>query len=245
MTIVRVTIVAALVLSAPARGAEAPAAVRDEVLALAKGLWDALGTGKAEVWERTLADDAVLIDEFGRRQTKAELVKDIRPLPPGFSGTIEIRSPHVRQYGDTVIVDCENYEDEKVFDQKLVVRYMSTATFVREGKSWKLAALHVVTMPTQPPVLKVADLRLDDYPGTYRYGPDRAFTVAVADGRLSFTTRAGRPPILLDPIARDVFMDAGPERNLLVFRRGADGRVNELIERRKFNDLRMAREARK
>ena len=39
-------------------------------------------------------------------------------------------------------------------------------------------------------------------------------------------------------------MDAGPERNLLIFRRGTGGQVNELIERRKFNDLRMVREAR-
>src|SRR5262245_26234913 len=215
---VRTILVVALAASVPARGAEAPAAVRDEILVLAKGLWDALGTGKAEVWERALAEDAVVIDEYGRRQTKAEIVKDIRPLPAGFTGSIEVRTPHVRQYGDAVILDCEDYEQEKVFDQKLVVRYWSTMTFVREGKSWKLAALHVVTLPTQPPALKVSDLRLDDYPGTYRYGPDRAWMVAAADGRLSFTTRAGGTPVLLEPISRDVFMDAGAERNLVIFR---------------------------
>jgi hypothetical protein len=228
-----------------ALSADASPAVRDEVLALSKQLWDALTDGKADVWEKNLADGAVVIDEFGRRQTKAEMVKDIRPLPAGFSGSIENRDPHVRQYGDTVILDCENYEQETVFDQKLVVRYWSTSTFVRDGKGWKLAALQTVTVPTQPPLLKVADLKLEDYPGTYRYGPDRAFTVAVTGGRLSFTTKAGRPPTFLDAVARDVFMDEGEERNLLIFRRGAGGKVEELIERRKFNDLRMAREAKK
>ena len=57
-----------------------------------------------------------------------------------------------------------------------------------------------------------------------------------------YRTRADGPPTVLDAIARDVFMDAGEERNLYIFRRGADGRVTELLERRKFNDLRMTRE---
>jgi hypothetical protein len=34
-------------------------------------------------------------------------------------------------------------------------------------------------------------------------------------------------------------MGVDDEKNLLIFRRGESGRVNELIERRKFNDLRM------
>ncbi len=36
-------------------------------------------------------------------------------------------------------------------------------------------------------------------------------------------------------------MGSDDERNLLVFRRDAQGKVNALIERRKFNDLRLAR----
>jgi len=102
--------------------------------------------------------------------------------------------------------------------------------------------LHSVTVPTQPPLLTVADLHFGDYTGVYRWGPDRAHTVSILGIRLVYTTRAGGAPTLLDPIARDVFMDAGDERNLYIFRRGADGRVTELLERRKFNDLRMTRE---
>jgi hypothetical protein len=37
------------------------------------------------------------------------------------------------------------------------------------------------------------------------------------------------------------FMDAGEERNLILFRRDERGRVTSLIERRKFNDLLMRR----
>jgi hypothetical protein len=34
-------------------------------------------------------------------------------------------------------------------------------------------------------------------------------------------------------------MDAGEERNLFLFRRDESGRVTSIVERRKFNDLRM------
>lgn len=65
---------------------------------------DAIAPGKAEVWERILAEDAIVVDEFGRRQDKRGLVKELRPLPAGFSGSIEVRNPTVRQYGDAAVV---------------------------------------------------------------------------------------------------------------------------------------------
>jgi hypothetical protein len=48
---------------------------------------------------------------------------------------------------------------------------------------------------------------------------------------------ATSPPALL----ADVFMEGGEERNLIVFRRDAEARIEGLIERRKFNDLFMRR----
>ena len=229
-------------LAAPAAAKDASPAVRDAALRLSQQLFDALASGDAALWTRVMADDGVIIDEFGRRQEKADFLKAIQPLPAGFSGSIQIRDPHVREYGTAVVVDCENDEQETVHGQRLAVRYLSTITFVREGDDLKLVTLQSVTVPTQPPLLAVADLRLEDYPGVYRWGPDRAHTISRIGTRLVFTTRTGGPLTLLDPIARDVFMDGGDERNLYIFRRGPDGRITELLERRKFNDLRMTRE---
>jgi hypothetical protein len=229
-------------LAAPAAAKDASPAVRDAAIRLSQQLFDGLATGDVALWSRAMADDGVIIDEFGRRQSKNEFLKVLRPLPAGFSGSIENRTPTVREYDSTVVLDCENFEQETVHGQRLVVRYWSTLTFVRDNRDLKLVSLQSVTLPTQPPLLVVQGLRLDDYTGSYRWGPDRAHVVDVQGGGLVFTTRAGGPPTVLDPIARDVFMDAGEERNLYIFRRGADGRVTELLERRKFNDLRMTRE---
>src|SRR5512143_228979 len=119
-------VAAALLISAlafcwPAVANEAPPSVHQQIVALTQQLMDALGEGKPEVWQRVLDDDVLITDEFGRRQTKAEAVKSIHPFPAGMSGSIEVRDAHVRHYGGTAVIDCEAYEQETVFGQKLVV----------------------------------------------------------------------------------------------------------------------------
>jgi len=234
-----------LVAIVPVANAEpASPQVRDEIVVLSQRLMDAVSEGKPEVWQRSVADDALIVDEFGRRQGRKDIVNSLRPFPAGFSGSIEIRDPQVRVHGDTAVIVCEEYERETVFGQKFVVRYIASNTFVPRDGAWKLVTMEDVTLPTPPPELAVAGLNLADYVGVCRYGPDRAWTFALHNGALSYTTKAGRPPITADPIAKDVFMEGegSDERNLLIFRRDATGRIVELIERRKFNDLHLERE---
>jgi len=226
-----------------ARADEAPQPLRKEIVALTQELMDALVPGKTEVWQRILADDVLITDEFGRRQTKKEAVDSVHPFPSGISGSIEIRDPHVRVYGDTAVIDCEQYETEEFFGQRFVVRYLATATYVRRNGAWKLVALQDLTLPTPPPPLPVRDLRLADYPGTYRYTAERAFSIELADDRLMLRTRTGAAAHGLDAVAKDVFMGSDDERNLLIFRRDDAGKISGLIERRKFNDLQMTRDA--
>jgi len=66
--------------------------------------------------------------------------------------------------------------------------------------------------------------------------------VEVEQGKLVFRTKAGRPANALDAMAKDVFMGGDDEKNILIFRRDEAGKIVELVERRKFNDLHMQRE---
>ena len=240
----RIPIVATLLaVVGPALADEAPAPVQKEIVAITQELMDALVPGKADVWQRLLLADAMITDEFGRRQTKQEIVDGIHPFPQGLSGSIEIRDPHVHVYGDAAVLDCEEYEQETVFGQKFVVRYIAMNTYVRRDGQWKVAAMLDVTLPTPPPALSVHGLRLDDYAGTYRYGPERAWVFAVENGKLVYRTKAGRPAIAVAAMARDVFMGGDDEKNILIFQRDEAGKIVELIERRKFNDLHLQRDA--
>jgi hypothetical protein len=212
-----------------------------QLVKLTQELMDALPVGHADVWQRILADDAMIVDEYGRRQDKAEAVKSIHAFPQGFSGSIEIRDPQLRLHADVAVLNGEFYERESVFEQKLVVRYFFSNTFVRRDGAWQLLAANDVTLPTPPPELAVSNLKLDDYPAVYRYGPERAFTVAREGDALFYTTKAGGSRTGLQAVAKDVFMDTGDEKSLIVFRRDANGAITELIERRKFNDLHLTR----
>lgn len=239
----RSLILAVLAIAAMPLRAASNSEVQAQLVKLTQELMDALIPGKADVWQRILADDVVIVDEFGRIQDKTEAVKSIHPFPQGLSGSIEIRDPKVIVHGDAAVLQGELYERETVFGQNLLVRYIFCNTFVRRSGEWQLIAATDVTLPTEPPALKVGDLAVGDYPGTYSYGPNRAFTVAADRGKLFYTTKAGGPQTALDPIAKDVFMSGGDERNLVIFRRDASGHIAELIERRKFNDLHMTRAA--
>lgn len=228
-------------LTPAARGDEPSAATREELVSLTRQLMDAIAPGKAEVWQRLLAEDAIIVDEFGRKEDKRGLVAALRPLPPGLSGSIEVRNPIVRQHGDAAVVHFEAYERESVFGQALVIRYLSMATWVRRAAGWQLVAMQSLTLPTEPPALTVPGLRLDDYAGRYRFGPGREWIVRRSGEGLTLATRAGGKEIALQPLAADVFTEGNEERNLVIFRRDGSGRVERLIERRKYNDLHMER----
>jgi Domain of unknown function (DUF4440) len=235
-------VLAALLMTFAAHADEPSADVRKQIVDLTQQMMDAVGEGKADVWQRTLLDDALITDEFGRRQTKKEAVDSIHAFPAGMSGSIEVRDPHVRVYGNTAVIDFEDYEKEAFFGQNFLVRYISTATYIRQGDEWKLATMLDVTLPTVPPTLEVREVKPADYVGTYRINADRAWMVDVENGKLQWRTKAGRPAHALDAIAKDVFMGGDDEKNLMIFRRDASGKVVELIERRKFNDLHLRRE---
>jgi len=227
---------------APASALESSTSLRDELLHSTQAFLDAIPTGDKAVWERTLTNDAVIVDEFGRVSHKTDAIAALHPFPTGLSGSIELRDPQAYLHGDSAILEVEEYERETVFGQQLVVRYRSLLTFVKQAGAWKIAGYQESTIPTPPPRLAVADLSPADYAGTYRYAPSRAWTVSLAHGELSYTTRPGAQPNVLEPVAKDVFMSSDDERNLMIFRRDAHGKVDAMIERRKFNDLTLTRD---
>lgn len=225
-----------------AHAEEAPSALRDELVKTTQALMDALPAGDKAPWEQWVTDDAVIIDEFGRVAGKADTIASLHRFPTGITGSMEMRDPHAWLHGDSALLSVEQYERESYFGQSFVVRYRSLLTFVRQGGRWMLAGSEDVTIPTAPPVLDVPGLVPGDYVGTYRYAPGRAWTVSIDHGVLGYVTRQGGPVNVLQPVAKDVFMGSDDERNLFIFQRDEHGKVVALVERRKFNDLKLGKE---
>ena len=127
------TLLAVAALGLPAPAPKTDSAVAAELKRATQELMSAIAPGDWAVWEK-YADDAILYTaEDGRSLTKAQLKEEFQPLPPGFSGTIEVESSDVRQYGETAVVGNEILEHETVFGQKIEAGYHITDTWNRRG----------------------------------------------------------------------------------------------------------------
>ena len=226
---------ALLLLGAP--GAKGPdSAVASELKRATQELMAAVAAGDWAVWDRYLDDAIVYTAEDGRTLTKAELKEEMKPLPPGYSGSIEIESADVRQYGDTAVVSHEELEKEEVFGQKLVSHYHITDTWIRRGGRWRLVASQVLVRLQDPAPASVDAKVFDAYVGRYDLSPSVAFTV-TREGDKLFGQRSGRAKQTLLPETDTVFFTPGAPRTRKLFVRDASGRVDRMIDRRDGRDL--------
>ncbi|HMH79169.1 MAG TPA: nuclear transport factor 2 family protein, partial [Candidatus Acidoferrum sp.] len=80
-------------------------------------LMDAVAPGNQEPWKKYFADDATYFDEKGRAMDKAALVKDVSPMPAGYSGAIKVLHPQTRVVKNTAILSYDLDETEIIFGQ--------------------------------------------------------------------------------------------------------------------------------
>jgi len=73
--------------------ADEPTITQDELVRRTQELFDAIVPGNQEPFKKYFADDAMFFDEKGRNMDKAALVKDVQPMPKGYSGTIKLVRP--------------------------------------------------------------------------------------------------------------------------------------------------------
>src|SRR5262245_25259907 len=64
----------------------------DELLRRTQEIDDAIAPGNPEPWKKYFAEDGMYFDEKGRFMDKTALLKDVAPLPNGYSGSIKVLS---------------------------------------------------------------------------------------------------------------------------------------------------------
>jgi len=226
-----------LLLHASAAPAGKATGTEAELTRMTNELLAAVASGDWAVWDRYLDDSMVYTSEDGRTLTKAQLKEEIKPLPPGFSGTIEVESAEVHLYGDAAVVSHEDLERENVFDQKLVSHYHSTDTWIRKAGGWRLVASQVLVRLQDPAPASIVGRRAwDDYVGRYDLSPSVSFVVTREGDRL-YGQRTGRPKQELLPETETVFFNAGAPRTRKIFVRDGAGKVVRILDRRDGRDL--------
>ena len=227
---------------APAGPRAAPADATATLRAHTQEMLDAIAAGNASVWDRYLDPKIVYLSEAGDLETKASLLAQLKPLPPGISGHIAMSRFDVQQHGDVAIVLHVDEESEDYFGHPIHAQYMTTATWRLGPDGWKMIASQVYAALLDPPAIELPAGQLDDYVGTYRLTDEIHYAIR-RDGDHLVGERTGRPPQTLGVEARDVLFVPGQPRSRKVFLRDAAGKVVRFADRREARDIVWTREA--
>ncbi len=211
-------------------------AVEKQLRAADQALLDAIAPGDRTVWERLLAKDAVYVDENGEILHREQFLAALKPLPAGNSGHISIVDYHARVHGNVALVVHKDDERENYHGIALRADYLMTETWLKEGADWRLALVHVYVVAKDPPAIKRPASELDEYAGKYRAASDLSYVIR-RDGDHLVGDREGLPPVVLSQESTDVFFVPGKPRDRKIFRRDADKKIVDFVDRREGEDL--------
>jgi hypothetical protein len=225
----------------PALADPVPAAVAAELRSNTQQLLDAVAPGNAAVWDHYLAPDLLHVDENGAIQSKAELLRDLTPLPPGLTGSLRIDSFRVTLHGDTAIVAHEDQEQLDYYGQPLHTRFRNLDVWRRNSVGWILIGQQTTAVLHDPPAVALSQAELCAYSGRYRL-TDTIVATIVCEANGLVVTREGRAPSHYLAEARDIFFAPGQPRSRRIFRRDAAGQITGFADRREGEDIVWRRE---
>jgi hypothetical protein len=208
---------------------------QDELVRNTQEMFDSVASGDQAPWKKYFAEDSMYFDEKGRSMDKAALVKDITPLPKGYSGGITLVRPKSHIQSDAAILSYDLDETEIIFGQTMTARYHGTDTWLYRDGKWQIVAGQMFRYYEDPAPGRVDKKMYAEYVGTYELAPGVTQAVSVEDGGL-YAQRSGGDKILLVPESTDIFFRKGVEGRRL-FRRGDGGKVDAMIDRRNNEDV--------
>ena len=203
----------------------------------AQELLDAVSTGDAKVWDKYLAPDAIYVDESGGVNTRAEMLKQVAPLPKGISGTIKVNTVAFHRSGDVAILVHRDQETERYFGQTLHAEYLSMDTWQKTAAGWRLLAQQVLATLKEPPSIALAPAKLEQYAGAFQLKDGSAAYTVARDGAKLMGARDGKPAAQLLAEAPDVFFIHGQPRIRKIFVRDTAGRITGFVDRREGRDV--------
>jgi ketosteroid isomerase-like protein len=228
-------VICSLIVTLSCNRASRPNINQDELVHRTQELVDSVAAGDQAPWNKYFADDAMFFDERGENLNKKELVASIVALPLGYSGTIKVANAKSQIQSDVAILSYDLNEIEIVYGQKQTARYHETDTWMQRDGRWQIVAGQVLRYYEDPAPGEADPRAFADYVGTYEAAPEKIMTVSK-EGKQLFLQRGDRPKAELILEAGPIFFRKGVEGRI-IFRRGAGGKVDELIDRRNNEDV--------
>ena len=198
---------------------------------------DAVASGGTAVWDKYLDPSVIIAEEDGSYKGKADMLKEIQPMPKGLSGNIKVELLSYSEDGDTAVALFREHETEHYYGQTIHASYLSNTTWKKRPDNWKLIEVQMIAERIDPPSVTLPAAALQKFAGTYKLkDSEPTYTLTVRDGKL-MGNRAGRKASEWKAETRDVFFIKGDPRIRKIFRYDARGKVTGFIERRESWDL--------
>ncbi|MBV8732828.1 MAG: DUF4440 domain-containing protein [Acidobacteriia bacterium] len=199
-------------------------------------LFDAIATGAAPVWDKYVDERASFTDENGAVLSKKEMIETLRPFPKEITGRIKVTDFRVTSHGSVAIATHLDDEHETYYGHELHCQYRATDTWKKTTGGWRLIAVEVIALRTDPPPVRLPRRELQQYVGRYRLAAGKTYEIRWnSDGLEGQET--GRQPELLEAEVADMFFVPGKPRYRKVFLRDSSGRITAFAERREAWDL--------
>ncbi len=220
-----------------ASGASHTAASTAATLARAtQALVDAIAPGERSVWEHYTDPAFVSVTEDNEVKTRKQSLDDLKPLPSGYSGWIDVQEFQCRDFRTFAVTTYVMDEHETVEGHALHARYRGSDTWRATSAGWRLVASQVYAVPSDPPRVELPSARLTEYEGVYGLSPGTRETIR-RDADHLIVERHGRAPQVLLLESGDVFFTPGHPRTRRTFTRAPDGAVTGFADRREGTDL--------
>jgi len=201
-----------------------------------QSLADAVAPGERAVWERYTDPAFTYVTEDNEVKSRAQVLADLQPLPPGYAGWIVVEEFRCADFGRFAVTTYVMNEHETVEGHELRARYRASDTWRATAGGWRLVAGQVYAIPLDPPREELASAQLVQYEGLYTLSAASRQTIR-RDGDHLVAERTGRAPQLLLPESGDVFFTPGRPRTRRIFMRAPDGHVSGFADRREGTDL--------
>jgi hypothetical protein len=231
----------ALLLAAPAAAAEDPA-LAAELKAKTQALADSIAVGGQAAWDQATDPSLLYVNENNEVVPKAELLKQLTPLPPGLVGHIAVTDYRLQRHGDTAVATYIADESLDYHGQLIKTKFRTTDTWRHGPTGWLMVASMTLAVLDDPPAVALPPAKLAEYAGQYELTSDIHYTIRL-DGARLLGVRDGGKEAELKAEAPDVFFVAGSPRSRKVFYRDAAGRITGFGDRREGHDIKWRRSA--
>jgi hypothetical protein len=209
--------------------------LEQELTQVTQEMLNGVAIGNKQLWNECLSEAALITGDDGLLLSKNKFLSELRALPQGYEGRIQLVRPQLLQREHVAILSYDLDEQETVYGQQIRQRYHTTDTWAVENGAWRLVGSQATRIYQDPAENGLSSRVSGDLVGTYELASGITYTITL-EGNQLFGERSGRKKEPLFQEAIDVFLRKGvPGRR--IFLRNAQGVVTGFMDRVNGADL--------